>query len=150
MGKGCFLSSNSQHFDQSIHLLSLKSMVNPSNFDFVSKNLNCSLLALQTLILKKTRWKGLHYHQNDRELPVVNFSVFSLIPDEGNITSKSRIWSWIALKTQCIFDEHYWFFWKKNIELQVKRRKRSSNFRKSSFPEKDWTNSIEVFRQEVC
>ena len=42
---------------------------------------------------KTARWKNLHYHQNDRELVVVTFSVFSLIPSEGKITSKSRSWS---------------------------------------------------------
>ena len=66
---------------------------------------------------KTTRWKSSHYHQNDRELAVVTFLVFSLIPCEGKITSKSRSWSWIALETQCIFDKHYWFFEKKNMEL---------------------------------
>ena len=81
---------------------------------FRFKKLNCFLLALETLIQKKTaRWKSIHYHQNDRELVVVTFSVFSLIPSEGKITSKSRSWSWIALETQCIFDEHYRFFLKK-------------------------------------
>ena len=51
--------------------------------------------------------------KNDRELAVVTFSVFSLILSEGNITSKSRSWSWIPIETQCVFDEHYWFFSKK-------------------------------------
>ena len=59
---------------------------------------------------KTARWKSHHYHQNDRELAVVTFSGFSLIPSEGKITSKSRSWSWIALETQCIFDEHFWFY----------------------------------------
>ena len=45
-----------------------------------------------------------------KKLAVVTFSVFSLILSEGNITSKSRSWSWIPLKTKCVFDEHYWFF----------------------------------------
>ena len=76
---------------------------------YSKKKLDCSLLALQTVIQKKTaRWKSLHYHQNDQELSVVTFSIFSLILSEGNKTSKSKSWSWIPLETQCIFDEHYW------------------------------------------
>ena len=55
---------------------------------------------------KTARWKSLHYHQEGRELAVVTFSVFSLMLSEGNITSKSRSWSWIPLETQCVFDEH--------------------------------------------
>ena len=62
---------------------------------------------------KTARWNSLHYHQNDRELAVVTFSVFSLIRSEGKITSRSRSWSWTALETQCIFDERYWFFQRK-------------------------------------
>ena len=65
---------------------------------------------------KTARWKSHHYHQNDRELAIVTFSVCSLMPSEREITSKSRSWSWIALETQCIFDEHYWFFLK-NVEF---------------------------------
>ena len=38
------------------------------------------------------------------------FLVFSLIPSEGKITSKSRKWFWMAIETRCIFDEQYWFF----------------------------------------
>ena len=123
-GKARFLLSSSKHFDQCNHLLLLKSRVNPSfKFDFVSKELECSLQALQTVIqknssLKKSslpsKWSGTGY---------CHFSVFSLIPSEGEITSKSRIWSWIVLETQCIIDEHYWFFLKK-IELYLKRKTR--------------------------
>ena len=69
---------------------------------------------LKPLYKKKTaRWKSHHYHQNDRELSIVTFSAFSPIPKERLITSKSRSWSSIALETQCIFEEHYWFFSKK-------------------------------------
>ena len=62
---------------------------------------------------KTARWKRLHYHQNDQELAVVTFSVCSFIQSERKKISKSSSWSWIALATQCIFDEHYWFFFKK-------------------------------------
>ena len=38
------------------------------------------------------------------------FLVFSLTLSEGEVTSKNKSWSWLALETQCIFDEPYWFF----------------------------------------
>ena len=79
-----------------------------------SKKIGLFLAGSSNRYPKKTaRWKSLHYHQNDRELAVVTFLVFSLILSEGNITSKSRNWSWIPLETQCAFDKHYWFFLKK-------------------------------------
>ena len=39
---------------------------------------------------KPARWESHHYHRNDRELAIVTFLVFSLIPSEGEIISKSR------------------------------------------------------------
>ena len=49
---GRFLLSSFKHFDQSNNLLPLKSMVNPSNLILFQKKLDCSLLALQTVIQK--------------------------------------------------------------------------------------------------
>ena len=81
---------------------------------FCSKKNGVFLAGSSNRYPKKTaRWRSLHYHQIDRELAVVTFLVFSLIPSEGKITSKCKNWSWIAIETQCIFDKHYWFFLKK-------------------------------------
>ena len=44
---------SSKHLEQSNHLSLLKSMENPSNLILFQKNLDCSLLALQTVIQKK-------------------------------------------------------------------------------------------------
>ena len=109
-GKGTFPLSISKHSDQSNHLLLLKSTVNPSNLILFQKSWTVPCWRFKPLSKKTARWKSLHYRQNDRESAVVTFPVFSLIPSEGKITSKSGSWSWIALETQCIFDEHYWFF----------------------------------------
>ena len=109
-GKARFLLSSSKHFDESNHLLLLKSMVNPSMFFLFQKSWSVPCWPFKPLYKKTAQWKTHHCHQNDRELAIVSFSLFSLIPNEGEITSKSRSWSWIALETQCIFDEHYWFF----------------------------------------
>ena len=114
---GRVFSSSSKHFDQSNHLLPLKSMVNTSNLISFQKCWSVLCWLFKSISKKIARWKSLHYHQNDRQLAVVTFLVFALIPNEGKITSKSRSWSWIAIETQCIFDKHYWFFFKKNIEL---------------------------------
>ena len=68
-----FLSSTKQ-FDQCNHLLSLRSMVNPSKTILFQKKFDCSLLALQSVIQRKTfQLELLHSHQNDQELAVVNF-----------------------------------------------------------------------------
>ena len=102
--------SSSKHLDQSNHLLPLKTMVNLSNLILFQKSRTVPCWLFKPLSKETARWKSLHYHQKHRELAVDTFQVFSLIPGEGKMSSKSRNWSWIALETQCIFDEHYWFF----------------------------------------
>ena len=89
-------------------------MVQPSILILFQKSWTVPCWFFKPLSEKTARWKSLHYHQNDRELAVITFLVFSRIPSEGEITSKSRSWSWIALETQYIFDEHYWNFFKEN------------------------------------
>ena len=107
---GTFPFIQFKHLDQSKHLLPLKSMVSPANLILFQRRWTVPCWLLKPLSKKIARWKSLHYHQNDRQLAVVTFLVFALIPSEGKITSKSRSWSWIAIETQCIFDKHYWFF----------------------------------------
>ena len=137
--KARFLLSSSKHFDQSNHLLLLKSMVNPSNLILFQKSWNVPCWLFKPLNKKAARWKSHHYHQNDRELAIVTFLVFSLIPSEGEITSKSRSWSWIALELQCIFDGHYCFFYKNILISKTKNAllfvgEKFLNFSKNRFP----------------
>ena len=119
---GRFFLSISKHLDHSNHLLPLKSMVNPSNLILFQKSWSVPCWLFKQLSKKTAHWRSLHYHPNDREVPVVTFLVFSLIPSEGKITSKSRSWSWIATETECIFDKHYWFFSKKKQKIMSKTK----------------------------
>ena len=98
---------------------------NPSKLILFQKNLDCSLLAFQGVIQKKTfQWKILHYHQNDRELAVVTFWFLSQFSSERIMSSKSKIWSWMPLEKQCILYqiEHCWNF--ENLWIIRKEKER--------------------------
>ena len=87
------LLSSFKHFDQSNHLLPLESMVNPTNLILFQKRWTVPWWLFKLLCKKTARRKSLHYHQNDRELTIVTFLVFSIIRSEGKMYSKSRSWS---------------------------------------------------------
>ena len=98
-------------------------MLSASNLILFQKSWTVLCWLFKPLSRKTAQWKSLHYHQNDREITVVTFSVFSIIPSEGKMFSKSRSGSWIALETNCIFDEHYCFFLKKTLDYKQNEKR---------------------------
>ena len=77
------------------------------------------MLALQNVTGKNTaRSKILRYHQNDWELAVVTFSIYSLIPSEGKIMSKVGVCLEYHLKHSAFSVKNDNFFLEKTLEYK--------------------------------
>ena len=82
----------------------------PFKKNFVAKNVDCSLLADQSIIQKNTaRWNFLHYRQRDHELAIVNFRLFSHLSSEGICQAKLGFVFEYRLETLLFLDEMYWW-----------------------------------------
>ena len=128
-------------------------MVNPSILILFRKKVDCSLLAVQSVIQKHTvQWIILHYHQLDQKLVV--FLSISELSGEKKTSTKTKIWAWIPFESTVNFKWDVTVVNSISIRLKVEGRTRcflskeiSMKVQESKFSDKKWPKSTKSKQQ---